>query len=117
MTNRDCIQASAKNRDIAEQQVQRIRQQMERAVPGEVTDAMRTGLSRFKAEFEHWANMVGYYKARALREGADAVVHMSGWGGPSPRQAQTAQPQRAPARDPRLPREPGEDDDAEGLPF
>ncbi len=113
MTNRECIQASAKNRDIAEQQVQRIRQQMDRAAPGEVTDAMRTDLSRFKAEYEHWADYVAYYKARALREGADTVVHMSGWGGQSPRPARTAQPQKAPARDPRLPREPGEDDDME----
>jgi hypothetical protein len=116
MTNRDCIQASARNRDIAEQQVQRIRQQMDRAAPGEVTDLMRCDLSRYKAEFEHWSSYTLYYKARALREGADAVVHMSDWGGPSPRQAQATQPQRAPARDPRLPREPGEDRE-EDIPF
>lgn len=116
MTNRGGIVASAHNRDIAAQQVQRCEQAIERAMPGEVTNEMRCELSRFKAEFEHWANYVGYYKERALREGADTVVHMVAGVSPSPRQQQPTKPQRPPVRDQRLPREPGDDSD-EGVPF
>lgn len=116
MTNRGGVVASAHNRDIAAQQVQRCEQAIERAEAGEVTSEMRCELSRFKAEFEHWANYVGYYKERALREGADTVVHMMAGMSPAPRQAQATQPQRPPVRDQRLPREPGDDSDEE-VPF
>lgn len=68
----------------------------------------------------HWREYLTYYQQRARQEGYDTVVPVAGVSGagvsPSPRQAQATQPQRPPAHDPRLPREPDDDMD-DGVPF
>ena len=104
-------QACANNRNTAEWQLKRIRQQIQDAMPGEVTDAMRCELAKFKAEFEHWSEYCLYYRQRIAKEGAEAAVSLGGFGAREPRQPQATQPQH----DTRLPRErePGEDDGEE----
>lgn len=100
------VQACAANRDIAKQQLQRVEQEMERAMPGEVTSEMRCLRARYRAEVEHWADYVLWYSQRVAKEGLCAEVDLGGFGRRTPASARPIAP------DPRLPRErePGEDD-------
>jgi hypothetical protein len=104
------VDACAHNRDVAEFQIRRIEQQLDREEPGSRRDNLLTDLSRFKADYAHWADYVGYYRARAAREGQGIVPFVT-----RPLAAVPA----APEQDRRLPpeREPGGDDGEAELPF
>lgn len=104
--------ACAQNRDVSEQQAQRMRQFLEREGPGLQRDRMLCDLSRHIAEYEHWASYVQYYAARVSAEGPDVRPKLT-WVQDSWKPARRPAPV---AHDPRLPRE-REDDTEEALPF
>ncbi|HYE58091.1 MAG TPA: hypothetical protein VD948_06280 [Rhodothermales bacterium] len=72
----EMVESCAKNRDIAEQQMDATRARMRREPPGPERDSLRVQLSRYKAEYEHWANYVSYYLGRASREGKESRPSM-----------------------------------------
>lgn len=111
-----CLASSERNRDIAERQVEATRQNLQRH--GAADPVLLHALSRFKAEHAHWADYVGYYRARVAREGAPTVPAMLGI---VERPAERKPVRPAPILEPdrRLPRErdAGDDDLDSDLPF
>lgn len=109
----ELLHACEHDRDVAELQIQRTKQFLDRETePGPERERQLIALSRYRADFAHWASYCSYYRLRCDREGPDAVPSMAG------RDGVPTLPLRkpvAPANDPRLPRE--SDDSGEEPPF
>lgn len=113
----EMIESCKANQGIAERQIERVRARLEK-VTDECTerDMLIAQLGRYESDYRHWSDYVGYYRARAGREGAAAV--------PTGLRRYVVQMLRKPngalvppVPDRRLPREVGEDDEEEGVPF
>ena len=118
-TMAELLASSVRNRDIAEQQVQRIKQFLDREQePGLEREKLLIDLSRYQADVAHWASYCLWYRLRCDREGAGAIPAMCGRGGvetlPARKPVRPAPPVVVP--DPRLPRE-SDDDDEGDIPF
>jgi hypothetical protein len=101
----ELVDHCAHSRDVADFQVRRIEQQLAREGPGERREELLGDLSRYRADRDHWADYVGYYRARAAREGAGVVPFVAG-----PRLELVPEELEEDRRLPRE-REPGGDDD------
>lgn len=103
----EMVTACLHNADVANFQRRRLRQQL-RAVPepGLERDRLSIELSVAEADYHHWSDYVGYYRARVAREGAGALPMMM--------RHPALVPMAVPV--PTRAREPGEDDDDEQRP-
>src|SRR5262245_2407576 len=81
------------NRDVAERQLNGVRERMRREPPGPDRERLRIDLSRYKAEFDHWADYAGYYRKRVAAEGGGTRPKL-GWvmDQPTPMSVPTREP-------------------------
>lgn len=112
----DLLDSCVLNRSLAEAQLERFRQalQREQPGPGQRLSELQGLISQHAADLEHWGDYVGYYRKRIAKEGMKATVQGMAkfvasvgpvWGRPMAEKLPPFPPDR------RLPREPGEDDE------
>jgi hypothetical protein len=112
----EMIANCAHNRDAADFQRRKLRQQLKGLGMGLERDGVLETLSRVESDYQHWADYVAYYRGRAAREG-EGVVPAMVMG--VVQAIERRRSERASEPDRRLPRErePGDDDADEAIPF
>lgn len=103
-TLREMVAICQRNADLARERRDAFVNTARNLPPGPEREQALAGLSKSDSDYEHWSSYRGYYAGRVAREGGEAVPGMGGFG-------RLVRAPVGPLHDPRLPREPGDDDE------